>query len=431
LDAKPNSALVVPTTINDLQALLNNNARFNFNQPIEGELSTDDYFLTQDGYNAIQPLEQNSYIWAVDVFNGNPAVADWDFPYENILLTNLALEGAAKITDTVTNVSALNNLKGTAYFYRGWEFFLLAQEFSPQYDSSTASTDLGIPLKLGSDVNEKATRSTNQQTYAQIISDLKNSIPLLPATPYNNSAYNPGRSASFGMLARVYLSMNDYADCLVNVDSCLAINSTLLNFAQLDSANTFPMPYPNAELFFDYGIGTYYGLNFLSYTDSTLYKSFGVNDLRTKLYFNPFDGTGYMFRGYYAPYNTTQGGLCTDEMILTKAECEARLGQTTNALNDLNNLLITRWVPNTYIPYTASNALDALKIILLERRKELMYRGTRWLDLRRLNKDAQFEITLTRNINNQVYTLPPNDQRYVFPIPQDELLYNPIQQNPR
>ena len=431
LDAKPSSTLVVPTTLDDFQAMLNNNDQFNLDQSILGELSCDDFFYSQTTFNSLSPLEQNTYIWATDVFNGNVSVGDWDIPYEDILLTNLVLEGSAKISPTLAEKASFNNVQGTAYFFRGWSFFELVGEFSPTYDSSTASTDLGVPLKLGSDVNQRVARATVSDTYTQILSDLKKSVGLLPTAPWDNNLYLPSRGAAYGILSRVYLSMRDYTDALTAADSALYYYNALINYNDLDSATRYPIGYPNVELFFDYNLTNYLGINRQSYVDSTIYNSYAANDLRKKFFYKPFSGMGHGFRGFYFFGAEMEGGLCSDEMYLTRAECYARAGNTTNAMADLNTLMKMRVDSNSFVPYTATSSGDALIQILQERRKELVFRGIRWNDLRRLNKENQFATTLTRNINGQIYTLPPNDPRYVFPIPQDELLYNPVTQNQR
>ena len=109
-----------------------------------------------------------------------------------------------------------------------------------------------------------------------------------------------------------------------------------------------------------------------------------------------------------------------------------RLGSINAAMDDLNALIIKRWKNNgTFVPFTAATANEALAKVLKERRKELIFRGLRWTDLRRLNKDPRFAITLTRNLNGVVYTLPPNDDRYTLPIPDQEIKISGIAQNPR
>jgi hypothetical protein len=95
-------------------------------------------------------------------------------------------------------------------------------------------------------------------------------------------------------------------------------------------------------------------------------------------------------------------------------------------------LLSHRWRPGTFTGYTISNASEALDTILVERRKELAFRGIRWSDLRRLNKEVGRAITLTRNIGGNVYTLPPTDSLlYTLPIPPDVINDTQMQQNPR
>jgi hypothetical protein len=67
---------------------------------------------------------------------------------------------------------------------------------------------------------------------------------------------------------------------------------------------------------------------------------------------------------------------------------------------------------------------------LLERRRELLFRGLRFTDLLRLNKEG-YQIALLRNLNGQQYALPPNSPLYVLPIPPDEIALTGEEQNPR
>ena len=117
-------------------------------------------------------------------------------------------------------------------------------------------------------------------------------------------------------------------------------------------------------------------------------------------------------------------------MYLTRAECLARMGNTTDALQDLNTLLIKRWKTGTFIPFTASTAAQALQLILTERRKELLMRSLRWADIKRLNKEGA-GLVLRRIINGNTMELLPNDARYAFPLPQVVIDLSGMPQNPR
>lgn len=105
----------------------------------------------------------------------------------------------------------------------------------------------------------------------------------------------------------------------------------------------------------------------------------------------------------------------TDEIYLIRAECYARNGDKTNALKDLNDLLITRFKTGTFVPFTASTPEEALNIILQERKKTLVLRGLRWIDIKRLNLEGR-NISITRKVDGITYTLPPNDPRFAVPL---------------
>jgi len=432
LDAKPNKNLVVPHTLSDLQALLDNTTFiFNHNQPALGEVGCDDYYLLfPDWQGLFTNTEHNAYIWAKDIYNGEPNL-DWSIPFERIFYENYILETIQSVPADSTNLSNWNNVKGSALFGRGFDFYSLADLFAKPFDSATADTDPGIPLRLHSDINGKSTRATVMQTYNQIIADLKASLLYLPALPAYKT--RPSKTAAYAMLVRTYLNMGDYSLALLYADSCISLQPVLVNYNNFDVTSQFPFPvFPtfNNEVIYFATLDNYFVIsNYVAIVDSTIYHSYANNDLRKYLFIDTTNGYT-RFKGGYDGY-TGFGGIATDEIYLVSAECNARLGNINMAMDRLNTLLENRWVTGTFTPLTASTADEALRLILNERRKELIFRGLRWTDLRRLNKDPRFAVTLTRNLNGTIYTLPPNDDRYVWPIPDQEIQISGIAQNPR
>src|SRR5258708_17108525 len=126
--------------------------------------------------------------------------------------------------------NSYNQVKGSALFYRAFAFHQLAQLYCLPY-SSTAGIDLGIVLRLTSNITAPSIRSTVQQTYTQIINDLKQAAILLPGLTLYPT--RPTKTAAFGALARTYLSMRDYSNAAIYADSCLKRDSTLLDYTSL------------------------------------------------------------------------------------------------------------------------------------------------------------------------------------------------------
>src|SRR5690606_2222613 len=108
----------------------------------------------------------------------------------------------------------------------------------------------------------------------------------------------------------------------------------------------------------------------------------------------------------------------------------ARLGNRDDAMTQLNFLLKHRYIREAFVPRIASTDDEALKVILEERKKELVFRGLRWTDIRRLNKEG-YGITLLRKLDGMVYSLQPNDPTYILPIPDYIIQQNDMNQNNR
>jgi len=437
LDLKPDQSLVIPSTVADCQALLDNNLVMNSSFPTT-EWAADNYYLTVKSWNGLSQVnDHNGYIWAA---NADLSEYQWQGGYEVVLYANQALKTLNGIPSD--SASLAGPVRGQALFWRAFSFYLMAQLWAQPYDAANASTSLGIPLRMTPDITEKSTRATVQETYDRIIGDLQQAVQLLPdvlPTTYITKT-RPSRAGAYAALARVYLTMEDYAHAGVYADSCLQVYSSLMDYNQipLDPYGYPSIPIYKEEMILD---AQSYGSAALSSSrakvDSFLYASYDSNDLRKVLFFSPNTGTGnvgtYQFVGSYEQNvsNVQFCGLATDEVYLTRAECYARAGSTAAAMADLNTLLGARWKTGTYVMRTALGADDALVQVLTERRKELLFRSLRWTDLRRLNKDPRFATTLTRVLGGTTYTLPPKDPRYTMLIPSEVIRRMPMAQNPR
>jgi hypothetical protein len=436
LDKIPDKSLLVPLTLSDFQAILDNNAVMNRSATFN-LIATDDYYTTDDGFGALSTMEQNSYVWAKDIYNGQPA-SDWNRPYQQIFYANVVLDGLKKVKTDPTNISTYNQIKGSALFYRAFAYYGLVQEFANPYDQKTANSDPGVPLHLSSDVNDRPGRGSVSAVYKQISEDLKLSKELLPVRA--NYKSRPSKAAAYAMLMRVNLATGSYGLAKLYADSVLSINNKLIDYNTLnaDAFRPYPTALPNGNdevLFYSAFLNLIFtgAFNTQTIVNPSLFKSFENNDLRKTVFFSDKGNSVANFKGSYSGLglSTLFSGIAVDEILLTRAECFARNDQPDNAIDDINTILQKRYKAGTFIPLTASGIDNVLGLVLTERRKELFSRGLRWTDLRRLNKEPNHEVTLTRIVKGKEYILPPNDKRYVFPIPEDEIQNTGISQNPR
>lgn len=436
LDKKANQGLVIPETVADCLSLLDNDLVFALSYPTNGQ-SADNYYLTYTNYSTLQINDRNVYIW--DPQANMRDDGGWPSAYRRIMYTNTVLETLAKINPKDDQQLNYQQAKGGAFFFRAFNFYLLAQIWAQPYHAATAGSDLGIPLRLTSDINEPTVRASVQETYDRIISDLKAAAAILPPGKPTSiiGKSRPTKAAAYAALARTYLAMADYPNAGAYADSSLKEYNTLLDYNQLSKTASFPIARYNAEVLLEAQARTAFQmLGSIAKVDSSLYRSYAANDLRSILFYKENTGANagtYFFRGSYDASNSGQAfcGFATDEMYLTRAECFARANNTNAAMADLNTLLQTRWVTGTYVPMSAADANDALNKILTERRKELPFRAIRWTDLRRLNQEPGRAVTLTRVLNGVTYTLPPNDLRYTMLITDNILQRENMRQTPR
>lgn len=429
LDQRPDLSKVMPKTLADCQALLDDYNRMNAGYSDHGEAASDNYYFTDAVFNGLtdvndSPEDKRNYSWHPQ----GEHVTHWLRGYQVIYNANLVLSTLEKISTDEPNYRAI---KGSALFYRAFAFYHLAQLFCKPYTVATANTDLGIPLRMTPDVSEVSTRGTLQQVYDRIIADLTEAVSLLPLEVLKKS--RPSRAAAYGALARTYLAMEDYIQAGKMANECLKLQSVLIDYnATSPSATaTTVLAATTGISFMRFNTEVIFQSVTISGTLTQartlihpyLYNLYSANDRRKSVFFQT-SGSNMLFRGNYdGTVNPVLFmGLATDELYLIRAECYARGGNIALAMQDLNTLLVNRMEP-PYVNRTASSANNALVQILTERRKELIFRTLRWTDLRRLNKDPQFALTLRRDRNTiGENPLVPNDLRYTFLIPTKEVI---------
>src|SRR5579872_7176800 len=157
LNTPPGSTLSIPTTIDDGQALLDNDVVMNGfgsgGYPYLGLVGSDDLYATDNQYSIYTPTEQQSYIWAQQI-NTTGGLNDWSFGYRTVTTANQVLTGLGAIHPTAAQRGSWNRTEGGALFFRAFAFYQLAQIFARPYDSSSAATDPGIPLRMTADISE-------------------------------------------------------------------------------------------------------------------------------------------------------------------------------------------------------------------------------------------------------------------------------------
>ncbi len=429
LDEKPNKSLTVPKNLNELQGLFNDADRMNLNlTPSFGEASSDDYFLLDDTYNSRPTHFQQVYTWSLQEYYFKN---DWAANYLPVYNANIALESIENIDKTSDNEYQWNLIKGYALYWRAYSFLNLAWNHANAYDSSSFSQDLGIALRTTSDYSVPSVRATVKQTYDHIIQDAKEASTYLPNT--STHVFLPSKAASYGLIARTYLSMRSYDSAHKYSELCLAIKNDILDYNTVSLTSNVPFPrLDNPETIFYTEMNTFNTNHYSIYgfVDSTLYSTYEDNDLRKQGFFR-LNGSYYRFKGAYSGNNVSLfTGIATDEILLIRAEANARKGSIDEAMNDLNALRLKRW--NNSVPFeplTASNKEEAILLIIQERRKELLLRGIRWSDIKRLNKKGM-NITPKRVIQGQIYTILPNANRYALPLPFDIITQSGMPQNP-
>jgi tetratricopeptide (TPR) repeat protein len=372
--------------------------------------------------------------------------------YSFILRSNLVIDNIDKSQGS----QELKTLaKAEARTFRAFDHFLAVNTFAKAYNPETAANDGGVCIMDHYDLEATPKKSSVADVYNFIINELEQAVPLLQEKPVN--IYHPNRAFGYALLAKVYLFHRDWAKAQEAAEQSLKLNSQLADYNLINDAGgtarykNFAKDGNPEVLSYHWMAGWggseqvcmyHYGM-----ISPELKSLFEANDLRYSLFLRDtgtsiaswFDtGSG---AAIWTPVITNLDrftymsvGLRTAEVYLIMAEALARQNNLTEAANYVSQLRDKRIKGgNGHIDAPATQ-VEMVKLIITERRKELLYGFNRFFDLKRLNIEPDYQKTITRvfpvlNISEshpqQTYTLKPDSRLYVIPFPHSARDKNP------
>ena len=410
----------------------------------------------EDFLNETGNLVTGADVWALNPqgTSTNSVINLWAQAYYTINLCNVSLEGITTKGPSVVGATLTNNYLGEARFIRALCYYSLLQLYARPF-ADGAGNKPGLPLRLtaikGPGSSDLA-RSTVAQVYAQIIADLnfaETNLPLTNASAELNTT-RAHRNTAIALKTRVYLSMQDYPNVIVEANKIVTAGTTppftaatgvahalqpniatvYSTFNTTESILSFPMTAAAGD-----NPGTQNQLGFYFVRNSTNPGSaeYSLNpvgivgdmvgwpatDARRGLVFT--NGTnGKRFVNKYplpSPFLDYPPVIRYAEVLLNLAEALAR---TNTATADPRGLALLNAVRNRSdaTAIVATTQAQLIAAILLERRIEFLGEGLRNNDLMRLLQ--------TIPSKGGVPAKAPTDQGYIWPISANEMSLNKL-----
>ncbi|MDP3311836.1 RagB/SusD family nutrient uptake outer membrane protein [Lutibacter sp.] len=395
----------------------------------------------------------NSNTWFFSVASSTSEVNNfWQSGYFAINRCNVVIKG---LETSPIDAALKTQYLAEARFLRALTYYSLVTLYARPYWDGNGSK-LGIPLRLNAETssgNSDIIRATVGQVYDQIMLDLdfaETNLPLTYTTTYNRTT-RAHKNTAIALKTRVLLSKRDYPGVVTQANK---IVSTAAPFSapsggpnSLVAAITaaFAPTAQTTENVFSFAFsasdapGTQ---NWLGYYWSTLNGNNGEYSLLpTSIIAN----TGWKstdsrraFLGVVGgkTYLQTkwQGGSSAveymqviryAEVLLNLSEATVRSSNTidTRAVALLNAVRQRSDASTSFTVASFASVQSLLDQIAIERRIEFLGEGFRSLDVMRLGQDFAAK--------GGVPSVSVNANEYIWPIPQNELLYNKLAtQNP-
>jgi hypothetical protein len=394
----------------------------------------------------------------------------WRYQYNTITNINNVLNNSNKIpVANATEQATMNSYVGEAYLMRAFLYHQLVQRFAKDYEPATAASDPGVPLLLTFDITLKPARSSVEQVYQQILSDIGQAETLLAATTGVQRAVKINKDCVLALQARVYLCMHNWTAAVTAANALIASGT----YPLINNATTFKNMWINdtgtetilqlfASLPSELGNANniYLGLNTqtLKYTPDFVPQQWVVDmyaagDIRKAAYMeqktlyiqgvtypniwliNKYPGNPVLYTAPNTTYQHKPIIFRVAEMYLISAEAAAQTPATeAAALTTLNLLRVARGA-GALTGLTGTALMNAIKD---ERTRELLCEGFRLDDLKRwkmgvVRKTPQNTAILNPGTDFYEKVVAAGDDKFVWGLPTNDLTTNPNlagQQNP-
>lgn len=416
---------VIPTTTEDFKEMAIDVTNSSTAYPLSNICSDDVYSDDQNEFTNYG----KAYFWMEDFYKTNEGDEAWNATYKRIYVMNVVINNIMSSTEGTE--AEKKAVLSEAKVWRAYYYWYLQSLYAKDYDESTASTDLSVPLSLTPDLEAELPRATVEEVTRQIWSDLEGAEDALPSVAANN--YRPTKGAVYALKARILFYEHKYDEAAEQAKLALQTNSELQDLRTWSFKNennpssgingkpTRAYQSPEKIWYMSNGFTDLITIFCISDDLQSLYQN---GDLRFKFYFSNLNSLGEVWdNGRYRYLQESDYNFGVPEMMLIEAEALARK-KDNKALDILNTIRQKRFADTDYRPLTTADGATLLDIVLDERRRELCLNSLRWLDMKRLAAEGKYTKTLTRTFDDKTYTLEPNSKLYVFPIPAQVLGLN-------